>query len=583
MRRYVSFGASVSFRAQCARWVGRGRWAGRSGGAVGSGPGRPGPARPAGRRKGRIAAPAAVLAAALAATSVTGAPAASASPMDTVIVTATGLLSPVTAVLGVGGTILTQYHLINGVEALVPTALEPVLDALPGITVTSDLTVNVQSVPESTGPHTPSDAFLQETGAARLAAQGDTGQGVTVAVLDTGIDSLPDFSGRLAGGVDLTGGNNPFQDSYGHGTFVAGLIAGNGASSGGQYSGEAPGARLVSIKVAGLNGLTHLSTLISGLQWAVDHQNAYGIKVLNLSLGYQSSQSTVTNPLDQAVQAVWNSGITVVTSAGNAGPFNGSILSPGDDPLVITVGALDDMATPSTADDEMNDFSSVGPTSRDGWVKPDLVAPGRSVVSLAAPGSAIDNGYPSAQVGAANFVGSGTSFSAAITSGAAALVLADNPGLSPNEVKARLLGTAAPGPVGNPFVDGHGALDAYAAATAGPMDYNQSATGLIGALLGATVSLSPSGSADTWNLNLWSGLGVSPGSGGGNWNGLAWSGADWNGWTWTGRSWNDGGWSGAAWNGEDWTGRSWNDGGWSGSAWNGAAWNGGAWDSSAWK
>ena len=351
--------------------------------------------------------------------------------MDTVIVTATGLLSPVTAVLEVGGSVLTQFHLINGVEALVPTALEPVLKALPGITVTPDLAVSVQSVPESTGPHTPSDAFLQETGATRLASQGDTGQGVTVAVLDTGVDNLPDFSGRLAGGVDLTGGNNPFQDGYGHGTFVAGLIAGDGTSSGGQYSGEAPGARLVSIKVAGADGITHLSTLITGLQWAVDHQNAYGIKVLNLSLGYQSSQSTVANPLDQAVQAVWNSGITVVTSAGNAGPFNGTILSPGDDPLVITVGALDDMATTSTADDEMTDFSSAGPTSRDGWAKPDLVASGRSVVSLAAPGSTIDNSHPSAQVGAANFVGSGTSFSAAITSGAAALVLADNPGLIP--------------------------------------------------------------------------------------------------------------------------------------------------------
>ena len=198
------------------------------------------------------------------------------------------------------------------------------------------------------------------------------------------------------------------------------------------------------------------------------------------------------------------------------------------------------------------------------------------MVSLAAPGSAIDNGYPSAQVGAANFVGSGTSFSTAITSGAVALVLADNPGLSPNEVKARLLGTAAPGPVGNPFVDGHGALDAYAAATAGPMDYHQSATGLIGALLGATVSLSPSGPADTWNLNLWSGLSVNqgPGGGGGNWNGLAWSGADWNGWTWTSRAWNDGGWAGASWNGEDWTSRAWNDAGWAGSAWNGAAWAG---------
>ncbi len=554
MWRHVSLGTGVSSRARCAR-----------------------------RAKGRIAA-AAALAAALTATAVTGAPAASASPEDTVIVTATGLLSPVSAVLGVGGTILAQFHLINGVQALVPTVLEPVLAALPGITVTPDAAVSVQTVPESTGPHTPSDAFLQETGAAQLAAQGDTGQGVTVAVLDTGIDSLPDFSGRLLAGVDLTGGNNPFQDGYGHGTFVAGLIAGNGASSNGQYSGEAPGARLVSIKVAGAQGLTHLSTLITGLQWAVDHQNADGIKILNLSLGYQSSQSTVTNPLDQAVQAVWNAGITVVTSAGNAGPFNGTILSPGDDPMVITVGALDDMATPSATDDEMTDFSSVGPTSRDGWAKPDLVTSGRSVVSLAAPGSMIDSEYPSAQVGAANFVGSGTSFSAAITSGAAALVLADNPGLDPDQVKARLLGTTSPGPVGNPFVDGHGALNAYAAATAGPMDYHQSATGLVGALLGATVSLSPGGSADTWNANLWSGLSLTQGpGGGGNWNGYAWSGADWNGWTWTSRAWNDGGWTGATWNGEDWASRAWNDGGWTGSAWNGAAWSGAAWNSSAWK
>ena len=551
----VSFGAGVSSRAQ-----------------------RSGRARGSGRRKGRFAAAAAILAATLAATSVTGVPAASASQGETVIVTATGLLNPVTAVLGVGGTILTQYHLINAVEALVPTALEPVLAALPGITVTPDAAVSVQSVPESTGPHTPSDVFLQETGATQLASQGDTGQGVTVAVMDTGIDSLPDFSGRLLGGVDLTGGNNPFQDSYGHGTFVAGLIAGDGASSGGQYSGEAPGARLVSIKVAGADGTTHLSTLISGLQWAVDHQYAYGIKVLNLSLGYQSSQSTVTNPLDQAVEAVWNSGITVVTSAGNAGPFNGTILSPGDDPLVITVGALDDMATPSTADDEMTDFSSVGPTSRDGWAKPDLVTSGRSVVSLAAPGSTIDNDYPSAQVGPANFVGSGTSFSAAITSGAAALVLADHPGLTPDEVKARLLGTTSPGPVGNPFVDGHGALNAYAAATAGPMGLNQSASGLLGAVLGATVSLSPSGSADTWNPSLWSGVTWNHGAGGGSAaTGWTWNGTDWNGWAW-----NDGGWTGAEWNGEDWSGWAWNDGGWAGSAWAGAAWNGSAWNSSGW-
>jgi serine protease AprX len=143
-----------------------------------------------------------------------------------------------------------------------------------------------------------------------------------------------------------------------------------------------------------------------------------------MSLGFQSATSTVINPLDQAVQAVWGSGIAVVVSAGNAGPFNGTILSPGDDPLVITVGALDDMAASSITGDEMCDFSSAGPTSPDGRVKPDLVTSGRSVVSLAAPGSTIYNGYPSARLGSANFVGSGTSFSTAITSGAAALVLA---------------------------------------------------------------------------------------------------------------------------------------------------------------
>jgi len=133
--RYVSFGAGVSSRARRVR-----------------------------RKKGRIAATAAILAATLAGTSLAGAPAASASPQETVIVTATGLLSPVTAVLGLGGSILSRFHLINGVVALVPVALEPVLDALPGITVTPDAAVNVQAVPESTGPRTPSDVFLQETG-----------------------------------------------------------------------------------------------------------------------------------------------------------------------------------------------------------------------------------------------------------------------------------------------------------------------------------------------------------------------------------------------------------------------------------
>jgi len=554
MRDAGSFGATVSYRARLV-------W----------------------QKKGRAAVTVAAAVAALAGTSLAGAPAASASPSETVIVTSAGLLSPVMAVLEAGGAILDQLPIIDGVEASIPSILEPVLAALPGITVTPDISVSVQSTPVSTGPHTPSDVFLQQTGAARLASAGDTGQGVTVAVLDTGIDNLPDFAGRLIGGVDLTSANNPFQDSYGHGTFIAGLIAGDGASSNGQYSGEAPGAKLVSIKVAGATGQTDLVTLILGLQWAIAHQSQYGIKVLNISLGFQPTESTVINPLDMAVQAAWASGITVVVSAGNAGPFNGTILSPGDDPLVITVGALDDMASPSAAGDEMTTFSSAGPTSPDGWEKPDLVTSGRSVVSLAAPGSTIYDNYPSARVGSANFVGSGTSFSAAITSGAAALVLADNPGLTPNQVKARLLGTTSAGPVGNPFVDGHGALNAYAAATSGSMNFSQSAAGLLPTLPGATVSLSPTRPVDTWNKNLWSGMSWSqPPATGWAWNGYAWNATDWTGWAWNGAAWNASAWKGAAWNGADWTGWAWNDAAWTGSAWNGAAWTGWAWNSSGW-
>jgi len=534
-------------------------------------------------KAGRLVAAGAALLTAFAGTSMAFAPAAFAGPSENVIVTSTGLLSPVDAVLDVGGTVLTQFHIIDGVEASILTIEEPVLAALPGITVTHDVLVNVQSTTESTGPHAPSDAFLQESGAAQLASGGDTGQGVAVAVLDTGIANLPDFAGRLVGGVDLTSGNNPYQDSYGHGTFVAGLIAGNGASSSGQYSGEAPGAKLVSIKVAGADGSTHLGTLISGLQWAVDNRNTYGIKIVNISLGFQTSQSTVKDPLDQAVEATWNAGIAVAASAGNAGPFNGTILAPADDPLVITAGALDDMATPSVTDDEMNDFSSAGPTSPDGWVKPDLVTSGRSVVSLAVPGSTIYNSFPAARIGAANFVGSGSSFSAAITSGAAALVLASNPGLSPDQIKARLLGNAGPGPAGNPFVDGHGALNAYAAATSGPMNFSQSAGGLTPTSGGTTVSLAPTRPVDTWNTSLWSGgTWNPPPPDGWTWNGWAWNGGDWNGGAWNSKAWNQAEWSGAAWNGAGWTGKAWNGAGWTGSVWSGAAWTSKAWNSSAW-
>ena len=495
------------------------------------------------------------------------------------IVGDTTVAAATSAVTSAGGQVTEPLTAANAVLAQLTPSEVTLLQAVPGVTVTPDVTVSVQDFNGSTSdpPHTPSDAFLAQTGAPQVWSQGDNGSNVSVAVLDTGIDALPDFASRLVGGVDLSGEGNAFHDSYGHGTFDAGLIAGNGASSAGAYSGEAPGANLVSVKVAGASGQTDLATVILGVGWTMANRQAFHIGVLNMSLGYQPLESTAVDPLDVAVENAWNSGLVVVVSSGNAGPFNGTVESPGDDPLVVTVGALDDLAQKQVFKDVMTTFSSVGPTNPDGWLKPDLVSSGRSVVSLLAPGSTIAGQYPSAQVGTANFVGSGTSFSAAITSGAAALVLAAHPGYSPEQVKAALLSSTAPGPVGNPVVDGHGALNALAAVGQMPLDLTQTPS-LLAVPMGATVGLSSTWSTSSWNPANWSSMAWN----GESWNGGYWSGESWNGESWNGESWNGESWNGESWNGESWNGESWNGESWNGESWNGESWNGESWNGSAW-
>jgi serine protease AprX len=467
----------------------------------------------------------------------------------------------------------------NGVVAQVtPTELDA-LRADPGLVVTPDAAVTVAD--GSFGSRAPAAVFPTTTGATQL-AKGIDGSGVTVAVLDTGIAKLADFGPRLMAGVDLSGEGNPYLDSYGHGTFVAGLIAGNGASSKGEYRGEAPGANLVSVKVAGATGVTDIATVISGINWVVAHQAQYHISVLNISLGAIPTTSTVLNPLDQAVETAWQAGITVVTSAGNSGPFNGTIVSPGDDPLAITAGAIDDQGSTNVSDAVATDFSSVGPTNIDGWFKPDLVTSGRSVVSLRVPGSTIDTLFPTARIGKTNFVGSGTSFSAAITSGAAALVidgLKTTTKVTPTSdtVKAQLLGTASPGPVGNPMVDGHGALDVLAAVTQPGLMLTQSPP-TVATPVGSTVDLQATWNTSSWNGSSWNGSSWN----GSSWNGSSWNGSSWNGSSWNGSSWNGSSWNGSSWNGSSWNGSSWNGSSWNGSSWNGSSWNGSSWNGSSW-
>jgi len=290
---------------------------------------------------------------------------------------------------------------------------------------------------------------------------GVDGSGVTVALLDTGVYDASDLAGRVTH-VNVSG--EDMGDGYGHGTFLAGLIAGNGAESGGAYAGVAPAAKVLDIKVAAADGSTSLSRVLAGLQQvAAWHAADHSVRVLNLSLSSGTSLPPQLDPLAHALDALWKSGVTVVVAAGNAGPSDGSVTSPGDDPTVLTVGALDENGTSGRSDDTVAAFSSRGPTL-EGDAKPDLVAPGSHLISLRDPGSLIDLQNPSARVGDGYFRGSGTSMSAAVVSGAVADLLSARPTLRPDDVKSLLTGSAygVPG-LPDPNGAGSGGLDLSAA------------------------------------------------------------------------------------------------------------------------
>jgi serine protease AprX len=294
---------------------------------------------------------------------------------------------------------------------------------------------------------------------------GVTGKGITVAVLDTGVAPHADLSPntRLIGWVDLVNGNAQPYDDNGHGTHVAGLVAGNGYTAAVQgynisLKRTAPDTQIVGVKVLDATGAGNVSTVIAGINWAITNRARYNIRILNLSLGHPVAESYATDPLCQAVERAWKAGLVVVVAAGNMGrsvandptsaPNYGSIASPGNDPYVITVGAMNTCDTPSRADDVIASYSSRGPSAIDFVLKPDIVAPGNEIESLAAPGSTLAVQYPGNFVNPAEYNGkgplayfrlSGTSMATPIVAGAAAMLLQFNPQLSPDTIKARLM------------------------------------------------------------------------------------------------------------------------------------------------
>jgi len=267
-----------------------------------------------------------------------------------------------------------------------------------------------------------------------------TGQGIGVAVIDSGIASHPDLGNRIIASQNFNPNVIGTDDAYGHGTAVAGIIAGDGTASLGHYIGVAPQANLINLRVNDGTGAAPTSAIMNAILWAVVNRNTYNIRVLNLSLQASVQESYRTSPIDAAVEYAWLKGLVVVVAAGNSGP-NSALYAPANDPYVITVGATDDQGTVSAADDALASFSSYGVT-QDGFTKPDVVAPGRRIITTLASNSSFALNYPGFMVGTQYIQVTGTSVAAPAVSGAAALYIESNPTVRPGQLKGVLLATS---------------------------------------------------------------------------------------------------------------------------------------------
>jgi serine protease AprX len=351
------------------------------------------------------------------------------------------------AVRDAGATVTHDLSIIRAVAAdLTPAQLARALKAGAITRVFPNLEVKTAGGPDT---YYPARANVQS-----LHSQGYTGKGVTVAVLDTGIwnatELMEDSVGnpRVYPRYDATRGettSNGATDYSGHGTHVTGTILSSRRSSSGKFVSVAPDARLVVVKAFKSNGAGTYADVIRGINWVISNRSRYGIRVLNCSFSARPRSHYWDDPLNQAVMMAWYYGIVVVASGGNGGPGPQTVGVPGNVPYVITVGAMTDNYTPQTGgDDRLASFSASGPTF-EGFVKPDLVAPGGHVIATMSREHKLGEDHPEAQVGNYSlFSMSGTSQAAAVVSGVVALMLDRQSSLTPNQVKCRLMASARP-------------------------------------------------------------------------------------------------------------------------------------------
>jgi len=392
-----------------------------------------------------------------------------------------------------GGALKTKLDVIKGAHYSVPADSLKDLEKDPDVAYISP-NRSLSGTATSTLDYTPEAVNAP----AAWRQWGLDGTGIGVAVIDSGVSAVGDlywwnpsnqtYGSRVVYSQNFVPGTTDTSDLYGHGTHVAGIIAGAGWFSTGSnfthtFKGIAPNANIINLRVLDQNGVGSDSSVIAAIQTAISLKSTYNIRVINLSLGRQVYESYTVDPLCQAVEAAWNAGIVVLAAAGNQGRNGsagtagyGTIAAPGNDPYVITVGVMKTANTPTRIDDTIASYSSKGPTAYDYVVKPDIVAPGNQVVSTLAPNASLlgsptdvylneytnstttttssggnnkNNKKNSFSTVATNAIStsymrlSGTSMATPVVSGAAVLLLEQNPNLTPDQVKARLMKTAS--------------------------------------------------------------------------------------------------------------------------------------------
>jgi serine protease AprX len=404
-----------------------------------------------------------------------------------------------------------------------------------------------------------------------------------IAVVDSGVQACrPDFgdtgigcSTRVIKSVTMTSLlGNSINDGRGHGTLVAGLAAGSRDN----YAGVAPTAPIVSIDVMDDLGMAMTSDVIAAADWILANKSRYNIRVANFSLQSTVPGSFMYDPLNKAVEKLWFNGVVVVAAAGNYG-VDGQpttvAYAPGNDPFVITVGAADLNGTPTArGDDFAAPWSAYGYTL-DGFAKPDIGAPGRSLIGPV-PGSAtMPLEHPERVTGSGFMWMSGTSFAAPIVAGAAAQLLAKYPSWTPDQVKGALMlnakATAAGAALGVGEVNVRGAYNFDYSTQPGGTPPNPNAG--LSAFVGSDGAGGYAFDSASW---------ASAAAANASWNQASWASASWAQASWASASWNSASWASASWAQASWASASWNSASWASASWAAASWNSASWAQASW-